>query len=321
MEDKTKWGVPTSQKRIRNDFTKILSSPITNISFSHIKKGFTDNVFLVTVILQSGLSHKFIVKEYLKEWHQKEKRIYEQLLPKYELGTPKLIQSGSNYIILEHIPSSYIEIQKQQLGLLREWIIKKHKIVQGSSILDNFQESKEIQQHYLIEKPLNLIEQVAKMRQDKRLIITRELADKVLSQKDKMVKYIELQDKLPQTIEHGDLEPQNLLCKNNKMVVVDWVNARKGCGLFDINQYFETAHELGADVNVDEEMAIFERRLGIADLKKTLDQIRALMLLNKIHFYLDKYISKVEKSESKNTDIVDILENYLVELQQLLLKE
>lgn len=285
-----------------------------NFSFDHIKSGFTDNVFQVTVSFSDRSNEIFVAKEYLRDWHQKEKGIYEKILQQdTALGAPRLIGSGKEFIILEYLNTKRCKpLSAPYIDLLQSWLIAKHIFFrQHPKLTIPFKDDEQIQIHYLVEKPLELLARL----DDPELT---HLTSNILYMKNHFIDVVKLNNNLPPTLEHGDLEPQNIFIEDNKRLrVIDWVNARKGSGLFDINQFFETAKDLGVKLDIDKKTKEIASAIGQKDLSDMLPKIRAIMLLNKMHFYSDKYLNGDLFSHSKLQTTYSLLKKYLEELDSL----
>lgn len=313
----TKWGKINFANDIQQTIIDHLAKKHPGkpkFSFDHIRSGFTDNVFQITVSFPDKSNEIFIAKEYLEAWHQKEKGIYEKILQQNPaLGAPQLIASGKEFIILEYLNTKRCRpLSTSDINLLQDWLIAKHIFFrQHPKLTIPFGEDEQIQIHYLVEKPLGLL---AKLDDPKLIHLTSNL----LCMKNYFIDIVKLTNDLPPTLEHGDLEPQNLFIEDNKRLrVIDWVNARKGSGLFDINQFFETAKDLGVELNIDKKTKEIACAIGQEDLSDILPKIRAIMLLNKIHFYGDKYLNGELFSHSRLQTTYSMLKEYLEELNSL----
>lgn len=317
MNTDIKWGVLSNNVEIRNALAKLDGSPGADITFEHLTSGFTDNVFLATVGTTNH-SNKYIVKQYLKIWHSKEGNFYQEVLSKHSsLGAPKLLYTGGNFIILEFVQGK--SMSKYDINLLKEWIVNKHMVFINANNLQNYVEPLDTKIHYLVDKPVTSLKLLAKTElvDDLRrnlIIQTTELSDYYISLiKGDLVR--------PQTLEHGDLEPQNVFVTvDNYLRVIDWVNARHGSGLFDINQFFETADELGFEYDKNILIKEFSAKLNIANLSVSLDEVRILMLLNKTNYYIGKLLNSELKSPAKNKPVTSLIFRYLDELFSLLIK-
>lgn len=292
-----------------NQYYSVMNLKPSNFSFKHIKSGFTDNVFLATFYFNDqNKSQSLIIKEYLKDWHQKEINVYQDILQSNEfLGSPKLIIHHQNFLILEYLsPDNTYAITSQNVSKLKDWLSAKHNFFKGKTYVEKFNEKENIQINYLIEKPLLTIPKILGDSKTTRTI---------LNYRDVFITNLKIDRQLPQTLEHGDLEPQNLFIdNNNKLRVIDWVNTRKGSGLFDINQYFETADELNVDLDINQSIKEISEEINFSDLMTFLPKIRQLMLLNKINFYGEKLLNGEVESYSKHKPIKQLLEKYVAEL-------
>jgi len=313
-------GKPNFKEKIQESISLYLSdwhSPPT-FTFRHIPSGFTDNVFLVEAAGSGGHdTQRFIAKEYLEVWHKKERVVYQEILQHHAfLGAPILISAKEEFIILEHLPQQKCNpATSGDLNLLQEWIVNKHNYFRThTEPLDRFTEDEKVQIRYLVEKPLKLLKQLN--------IEGREgTVKRVLELGDYFVNIVKFNNSLPPTLEHGDLESQNIFVERNKRLrIIDWVNTRKGSGLFDINQFFETARELRADINPEEKVKEFAEFVGLDDLYVSLPRVRMLMLLNKIHFYGAKYLHGEYYSFSKSQPTLALLNDFLSELNGLINK-
>jgi aminoglycoside phosphotransferase (APT) family kinase protein len=125
--------------------------------------------------------------------------------------------------------------------------------------------------------------------------------------------FLKENDELPNILEHGDLETQNLLVNRitGQIKVLDWVNTRFGSGLVDINQYIENYVEVMAKTDIN--LEAFEQLYTGYDFHRLLNQTRVLMLLNKINFYAGKILDGIEYSESKKVRNYEMLKKFVVE--------
>lgn len=284
-----------------------------SIRFEYIPSGYTDNVFLA-----HARDNIYVIKEYLEDWHSREADTYYKLLNKFEIKcSPNIIYSSKKFIILEYLdPTKYRKMSAIDLPILKNWIICKHKHFLSDSVLNKYKEPIEVQYRYLVDKPLQTIN---KLSEGGALNITIDIT-KLNSSKDLFIKYINENDNLPITLEHGDLEPQNIFIGNNGgITLIDWVNTRAGSGFFDINQYFETAREL--DLSYKEraiDLTFFSESLNIEGFNKYLYQSRVLMLLNKLNFYGNKVLEGSTVSGSKNMSTLELFKLYYEELKSLL---
>jgi hypothetical protein len=324
MEDSTiQWGNLHDKNSIEEALKSISSDKtIKSIKYTHLSKGFTDNVFLAKLASLDGTVDQFVIKEYIEKWHNREANTYKNLLGgPTNLGQPRLFFANSRFIILEYLdPLSYRCFGSSDLNLLKDWIIRKHELYRGSTLpLTKYAESYKVQYGYLIKRPFQTLTKLKGCAKTFGLNI--ETLDEILSIKEKLENYILELSTLPLTIEHGDLEPQNLLVdvsNNAGLRVLDWVNTRAGSGLFDINQYFESAEELGAVVNKESDLKLFAQFYSSNDFADLLRKSRVLMLMNKINFYGGKILLGIETSESKGVRNITLLNKFLNELHQLI---
>lgn len=311
MTTDVKWGVLDNEEEIKNELAKLAKKSVESFVFEHMTSGFTDNVFLATVKTRTR-SSEYIVKQYIKDWHSRESNFYEEVLSKTpSLGAPAVLFSGDNFIILEYLSGK--PLLADNLSLLKDWIINKHTLFVGSNNLDWYEETLKTKIHYLVEKPINSLKLFAQSKfiNDRQ----KDLIFKALELPDYYTSLIKNDLARQQTLEHGDLELQNIFVStNNCLRIIDWVNARKGSGLFDINQFFETAEELKVELNKDSLINEFATKLNILNLKESLDEVRILMLLNKINFYICKLLNGESRSPSKNKLVIELLAKYLDEL-------
>lgn len=272
---------------IKNIFTDVRSA---QISFTHLQNGFTDNVFLAEFSTQHG-QQKVIVKEYLRDWHTRESVFYQKVASQVlQLSAPNLLGTDKNILILEYLdPLTYRPLQLADLRTLREWIGWKYNFFRNSPMLKYVSESFETKCHYLINKPLDLAQQCIEVGSLTNLKLDMTNWPK---SKTRLTKTLKQLVQLPQTLEHGDLEKQNIFVnrKNQQVMFIDWVNAKSGNGLLDINQYFETALELNNDYAATSDIEYFAKLTKIADFDQQLRAFYLLMQLNKWHFYVSKLL-------------------------------
>jgi len=289
-------------------------SSVAEPIFTHIPSGFTDNVFRADVPTIDG-QKTFIVKEYLKGWHQKEKGVYETVLQQNAfLGVPQLLASGNGFVVLEYLdPNRCHPFQQEHIGLLQQWLVAKHIFFrEHPEFTVDFEESPETQIYYLVEKPLTLLARLENTE-------FGYLSGKVVGHEKYFRNVVLTNSSLPPTLEHGDLETQNLFVEDEtRLRVIDWVNARRGSGLFDINQLFETAASLGVELDFQQTTQELQGLIGMDGLADLLVQVRSVMLLNKIHYYGQKYLEGEVFSPSQQKPIQLLLQQYMEELDSIL---
>lgn len=307
------------EKRIRIQLDGGQSDLDRPLGIEHLHQGKTDNVFRIS-LPADGQLRSLILKEYLEDWHRKEIFVYRAVLGgKRGLGQPKVLFSGKNYLALEDLARNPEDGKFGANGLrtLKTWIERKHRAFLGISTR-RLTETRKTQSRYLIEKPL---ESINRLRHKRFPDLERAACGKLLKSHFLFEGCLDADRRLPRTLEHGDLEIQNLLIGGSgRLRVIDWVNARIGSGLFDINQYFEDSRILDAGIDAEKDMIDFSRLTGIRDFAGHLAQARALMLLNKINFYAGRWLTGI--GQERPTAIRDrmMLKGYLDELVGLVRK-
>lgn len=314
-----KWGKLTHKNEIVTALAKIDPEiNKTSIDFEHLQTGFSDNVFLVSYEVGPELKH-VIAKEFLKEWHKKEAVFYNKLAPEYpSLHAAPTVSVQENFILLNYLnPESYRAIVISDLAILKQWISEKHQAFLSNPNIEQFCESYEIKQHYLIDKPIKIARNIIGHNIVKEV---HPILENLVRQSGNLIRLLENQSQLPQTLEHGDLEPQNIFIDNQtrEIVLIDWVNIKNGSGLLDINQYFETAKELDANFTPDDDLEYFARITQIPNFEQSLNEFRLLMLLNKFHFYAEKLLSGVKESPNRAVTNEDLVKNICAEISVLL---
>lgn len=290
------------------DFLKLELEKL-NIEFEHLTKGFTDNVFLIKTS-----DKKFVLKEYTESWHNREAKVYRELLAQNSfLNAPKLIYSNEKLLLIEFIETSSENMNPENLANLVEWIINKHNYFINK--LDNsFEESTKVRYYYLVEKPFSRMESYI----SNNVKFKREIQN-IIASKQIFIESLDFIDSFPKTLEHGDLEPQNLLIdQNNNLKIVDWVNTKSSSGLMDINQLIENITLFWKWADVDQIKSRLKQEIDLKDFEKSLKYSRLPMLANKINFYLGKSEDGVKISLSNGLEIEYMLSFYLNEANEIL---
>jgi thiamine kinase-like enzyme len=285
-----------------------------SLKLRHIPSGFTDNVFLLNVVGDKGaLLAQFILKEYTKAWHQREAELYTNVLGNHpSLGAPRKLLTHDNWLLLEYLsPENFRPATREDLPLLTDWIVAKHRAFLGK-LPEAYAEPLDVQHHYLIDKPIKQLQAAAKAGEYK------QAASKILATVDMLPDLLARHATLPQTLEHGDLEMQNIFATRvgqPHLRLIDWVNAKRGSGLFDINQLIENVRANTPDLDTQDLVGDLSRKLEIPDLATLLDETRLLMILNKLHFYLGKqqegHSHSPANSRSIHGRITNLLSEYL----------
>lgn len=281
-----------------------------SLELQHLPSGFTDNVFLVTITSENSSPTRLILKEYTKQWHKKEAKLYKEILDQNQtLAAPKMLLAHGNWLLLEYLPpNEFRPAMGKDLPLLTNWLIAKHRLFMDK-LPDSYAESLDIQRHYLINKPLKLLSQVQDGPYGRD-------ATKVLSTGSELPEILARHNELPQTLEHGDLEMQNILVSRHgktQLRLFDWVNARRSTGLFDINQLLENYSSYQPEADKKKIIDYLEEKLEIPKLPKLLRENRQLMILNKLHFYLTKLSEGHRRSTYKGQSIDNHIHSLLSE--------
>jgi len=260
-------------------------SPMT---LTHLISGFTDNVFRIN-LNDEQYPRTFILKEFLKPWHAKEADIYSEILQADPaLGTPKLIKRSGKFILLEYLdPRHYKPFDPGDIPLLIDWVKYKQEAYCGA-VPEKYNQPIDTRRKYLITNPIKTI---GTMLSDREPPLDQGIIRSLIELESPLIQVLTELDKIPKTLEHCDLEPQNLFVSKSeqRLRVIDWVNARADCGLFDIAQLIENIDFMGSQITQDciiealkgsYPFSVFTRRVRYAEMLTT---------LNKIEFYLSKF--------------------------------
>jgi thiamine kinase-like enzyme len=310
------WGTFTREAELHAVLANYLAATDVagewSLQLRHIPSGFTDNVFLLSVVGDKGvLLAQFILKEYTEGWHKREAELYTNVLSNHpSLGAPRKLLAHDNWLLLEYLsPENFRPAVGKDLPLLADWIVAKHQALLDR-LPDTYAEPLDTQQHYLIDKPIKQLRAAAKAGEYKQEAV------KILATADMLPGLLARHATLPQTLEHGDLEMQNILVARTgtpHLRLIDWVNARRGSGLFDINQLLENIKAHTPEVDTHSLIGDLSQRLEIPNLAKLLDENRLLMILNKLHFYLTKQQEGHSHSPTDSRSIHDHITNLLSE--------
>ncbi len=315
MENHKNWGKLQNKDIIISQIKDYCNKSNYNYNkpkFTHIKKGYTDNVFLCDI----NNEYKLIIKQYLEDWHIKELTVYKDILNNHDFNEPKLLFYGKRFIALEYLDiGTNYKFSRLGLKRLRSVILRKYKQTMEKDYLSNITEPFEIQKHYLIDKPYETIKKFKRINKN---IIIENIYEIISGNLSKLETIININNSLRQSLEHGDLEIQNLLIVNNKLRIIDWVNARSGSGLFDINQYIENSSEIISEYNPKKDINYFSQIFNINNFDEILYKVRILMLMNKINYYMGKILDGIKFSYTKNKSCKVLLKNYSQELYLLL---
>jgi Ser/Thr protein kinase RdoA (MazF antagonist) len=172
-----------------------------------------------------------VVKIPKTDWQKREIRVFDEYLSKLNITTPKLLGEYKDEVLIIEFLNGYTtlnEFSLNELTVLMNWIVTKHK------------KSKEI----FVDETRSLSKHVDWMINDpiKRILsdisVSTDIKSKLTRLKPKLVETLNTVD-LPLVLDHCDLEAQNLLfnSKRDKVYVVDWANAIKSPGFFDISQF------------------------------------------------------------------------------------
>lgn len=310
----TTWGTFTREAELREVLRHHLAAQGLvdewSLELQHLPSGFTDNVFLVTITGENSSPMRLILKEYTKQWHEKEAKLYKEILDQNPtLAAPKVLLTHGNWLLLEYLPpNEFRPATGKDLPLLTDWIIAKHQLFMGT-LPYRYAEPLDIQRHYLIDKPLKSLSQAQDGPYGHK-------ATKILSTSSELPEILARHNRLPQTLEHGDLEMQNILVSRHgkaQLRLFDWVNARRSTGLFDINQLLENYSLYQPDTDKKKIIDHLKEKLEIPELPRLLRENRQLMILNKLHFYLTKLSEGHRRSTYKGQPIDNHIHSLLSE--------
>lgn len=304
----TTWGVPPKKNTIKKDLENLLDKSATKITITHIKKGFTDNVFKIETSYGT-----YILKEFTESWHLREAEIYKSVLENDPLlCAPKLIGLCENRLYIDFFNHrAYKPFQKDHMDILFKWVLAKHTRY-ANSRHTNLTESNEVKHHYLIEKPLKTFKNIIKTD----IYVNKDIFNEILSKKSLIESLFNKSTDFT-TLEHGDLEIQNLFynMETNTIGVVDWTNSKLADGLTDFNQFIENCKI--CEINTNSYYEKFLRHSDIKDCEFHIKRNRFFMLLNKLNYYIGKFNDGIEFSESNGLKIHSLIEQNLLELDYL----
>lgn len=304
-----RWGVHPENNKIREDLLQVTNEPVEEFTLTHLKSGFTDNVFLVQV-----KNSNYILKEFTEDWHLREIDVYKQILNKdKKLNAPQMLFYTENRMYLEYFPKSIYEaFDKSNIEFLFDWLIYKWHKYSKNAILQ-LVESEDIKKHYLFDKPLKKFQEVY----ESSLQFDRSIIKTLLNEKDQIERIFENKSNYL-TLEHGDIESQNLFWNKEEksLGIIDWTNAKFSDGLTDINQFLENCGNWG--LNKQDYINKFGIELGLDNFSYFLKRNRLFMSLNKSHYYISKFEAGFEKSESNGHSTFDLAHKYLLISMQLI---
>lgn len=289
MTTEIKWGVEPNEFEIASIFEGIIATD-SHLKLIHLQSGLTDNVF--RVVVDSETSRKvFILKEYLESWHYKEADIYSDILQNdTQLGAPNLIKRSGRFIILDYLdPLKNKKFEAEDIPLLVAWIKYKQESYLNK-VPEKYDEPIQRKIKYLVTTPIGILKSMLSAEESPLDIST---LDSIIELETPLIQSMMRIESIPKTLEHGDLEPQNLFVDVDgdapQLRVLDWVNARADSGLFDIAQLLENIDFMGSYIRVDSVLDVLCERFPFSMLRSEVKYAEVLMTLNKLEFYLSKY--------------------------------
>lgn len=289
MIQERKWG----EKPTDTEVSLVLQGVVRTKSpmmLTHLSSGFTDNVFRID-LNDEQCPRVFILKEFLKPWHAKEADIYSEILQADPvLGAPKLIKRSGKFILLEYLdPQHYKTFNAGDIPLLIDWIKYKQGAYCGA-VPERYNQPIDTRRKYLITNPIKTI---GAMLSNQESPLDQGIIRSLIELESPLIQVLTELDTIPKTLEHCDLEPQNLFVSKSepRLRVIDWVNARADCGLFDIAQLIENVDFMGSQITQDHVIEALKGSHSYSVFKGRVRYAEMLMTLNKIEFYLSKFKS------------------------------
>lgn len=236
-----------------------LKIDLNSLVITKLEGGKASDVFKVSDI--NGIS--LAVKIPKTDWQRREIHVYRDYLSKTHIDAPRYIYEHNNSVLFIEWIVNYKTVEKMSLSnliTLKDWIVNKYK--ESLSLFKN--EKVDLSKHisWMIEEPVK--------RLIKNADIDLNVKKALVKNKPELIKIIE-NIGLPMVLDHSDLEIQNLLFNkdSSSLCVIDWANAIKSPGFFDIAQYRKLArehtstqankliHDLLEEVGLDENKHIY----------------------------------------------------------------
>jgi len=266
-----------------------------DVYIKKIPEGKASDVYRVQAFDRNGISHLLAIKFIYDSWKLREIKVYKEYLSNSPFKVPELIYSNEDkgLLVLEWLDDFQLRPLLSQIHLetLREWIIKKHLFFKGK--FKNIDFNYESHLPWMFRDPFGRLENFH----------AKELFG-VITQIAKFKKNIEkllLSLDYPVTLDHSDLEIQNLLYRDSKkLAVVDWTNAIKGYGLFDIAQ-FRKLYIQNFDKDIAKATTI--KLLESVNLENKFEMVLIFSIVKEI-MLLDYYLN-VRKLPVKNEIVKD----------------
>lgn len=232
---------------------------LNSLVITKLEGGKASDVFKVSDI--NGIS--LAVKIPKTDWQRREIHVYRDYLSKTHIDAPQYIFEYNNSVLFIEWINNHKTAETLSLPnliTLKDWIVNKHK----ESLLLFKNEGVDLSKHisWMINEPINRL-----VKNDD---LDLGMKSSLIKNKSKLIKLIE-NVRSPMVLDHCDLEIQNLLFNedSSSLCVIDWANAIKSPGFFDIAQYRKLAqkhtstqadkliHDLFEEVGLNENKHIY----------------------------------------------------------------
>jgi len=281
----------------------LIETDSKNLKITPLLGGKESSVFKVTG--QNGKS--VIVKLPKTDWQKREIHVFKDYINKLDINSPKFLGEQNNEVlILEFLDkcSNLDSLSLSELELLLDWIATKHE--QSRKLFK--EEPRSMSKHidWMIREPFSQIVGSKNMDADIKKKLT-EIQPKLIT----VLKEVDL----PLVLDHSDLEIQNLLfnSKRDTVYVVDWANAIKSPGFFDITQFRKLAREYAPN-KADSLMEELLNKLNLNEVKhrSLLEYFSTIKEIGLLSYYLN-----IKRSSSAFSKQIEYSKNFILKQQYI----
>ncbi len=273
---------------------------VKNITVTSLLGGKESSIYKVT-----NQNDKCVVVKIPKtDWQKREIHVFRDYLSKLDISTPRFLGEYNNEVLIIEFLEDCKTLNKlslSELKLLREWIINKHS--KSCKLFTN--ESRSLLKHaeWMVNHPIKQILSNKSIESD--------VKGKLLELQPNLLKALDKID-LPMVLDHSDLEIQNLLfdTKKEDVCVLDWANAIKSPGFYDIAQFRKLARQYVSN-DADSLVSELMKEVGLADNNDLLETFALIKEINLLSYYLkERGVEKDNKSE------IDYARNIITEYEE-----
>jgi len=276
----------------------LLSNPdigidANNITITSLLGGKESSIYKVTD--KKGKS--VVVKIPKTDWQKREIRVFKEYLSKFTINTPEFLGDDNDEILIIEFLDDYHNSKKlslNELELLKNWIVAKHK--KSKALFKDIPTSLSKHIDWMIKNPISHITSCDELSGD--------VKEKLTKLGPRLVDMLETID-LPLVLDHCDLEVQNLLfnSENNKICVIDWANAIKSPGFFDIAQFKKLAKQYVLD-KADDLISGLMKEVEYSEYSDLLEIFSLIREINLLSYYLKRRGKNYKKDIEYSCNII-----------------